>query len=202
MRTRALDLAAARGPQQAEFAQQLLNDPASVRRWIRRLFEDCEQAFFADTWRRVQVQLVADARHKTELLRRKGLDEAVGAVSPALSLNEGGTRIVVDKLTEGRTNAADPAVGAGLTLIPTTFGWPHLMVLHAQGWRPVIHYPVHRPELPSPRPSSCSSSGWRRWPIRCGCACAATSPVPRTPPANSPTRTESRPPRSPAISRY
>lgn len=150
MRTRALDLAAARGPQQAEFAQQLLNDPASVRRWIRRLFEDCEQAFFADTWRRVQVQLVADARHKTELLRRKGLDEAVGAVSPALSLNEGGTRIVVDKLTEGRTNAADPAVGAGLTLIPTTFGWPHLMVLHAQGWRPVIHYPVHRPELPSP----------------------------------------------------
>ncbi|MGP3637852.1 DUF5937 family protein [Streptomyces sp. 24-1644] len=150
MRSRALDLAAARGPQQAEFTQQLLADPASVRRWVRRLFEDCDQAFFADTWRRVQVQLVADARHKTELLRRKGLDEAVRAVSAALSLNEDETRISVDKLTEGRTNAADPAVGPGLTLIPTAFGWPHLMVLHAPGWRPVIHYPVHRPELPSP----------------------------------------------------
>ncbi|MEU8678928.1 DUF5937 family protein [Streptomyces sp. NPDC048560] len=150
MRARALDMAAARGPQQAHFTQQLLADPLAVRGWVRRLFEDCEQAFFADTWRRVRVQLVADARHKTELLRRKGLDEAVRAVSAALSLNDDGTRIGVDKLSEGRTNATDPAVGPGLTLIPTTFGWPHLMVLHAPDWRPVIHYPVHRPDLPSP----------------------------------------------------
>ncbi|MFD8687787.1 DUF5937 family protein [Streptomyces sp. NPDC059651] len=150
MRARALDMAAARGPQQVEFTQRLLADPAPVRRWIRRLFEDCDQAFFADTWQRVRVQLVADARHKTDLLRHKGLTEAVRAVSPALSVDEDGKRISVDKLTEGSTDATDPAVGAGLTLIPTSFGWPHLMVLHAPGWRPVIHYPVHRPELPSP----------------------------------------------------
>ncbi|MFD9427144.1 MULTISPECIES: DUF5937 family protein [unclassified Streptomyces] len=150
MRARALELAAARGPQQVEFTKRLLTDPATVRSWIRRLFEDCDQAFFSDTWRRVRVQLVADARYKTELLRRKGLGEALGAVSAALSLNEDASRISIDKLTEGRTNAADPAVGPGLTLIPSTFGWPHLMVLHAPGWRPVIHYPVHLPELPSP----------------------------------------------------
>ncbi|MEV6079021.1 MULTISPECIES: DUF5937 family protein [unclassified Streptomyces] len=150
MRARALDLAAARGPQQVEFTQRLLADPVTVRSWIRRLFEDCDQAFFSDTWRRVRVQLVADARYKTELLRRKGLGEALGAVSAALSLNEDARRISVDKLSEGRTNAADPAVGPGLTMIPSTFGWPHLMVLHAPGWRPVIHYPVHLPELPSP----------------------------------------------------
>ncbi|MFE6039498.1 DUF5937 family protein [Streptomyces sp. NPDC056452] len=150
MRARALDMAAARGPQQLEFTQQLLAAPGSVRTWVRRLFEDCDQAFFADTWQRVQVQLAADARHKTELLRHKGLDEVFRAVSPALSLNEDANRLIIDKLTVGRTNAADPAVGTGLTLIPTSFGWPHLMVLHAPGWRPVIHYPVHRPELPSP----------------------------------------------------
>lgn len=149
-RARALDMAAARGPQQAEFTQQLLADPASVRRWIRRLFEDCDQAFFADTWRRVRVQLVADARHKTDLLRHKGLGEAMGAVSTAVTLDAAGDRILVDKLTEGSTDATDPAVGPGITFIPTTFGWPHLMVLHAPGWRPTIHYPVHRPELPSP----------------------------------------------------
>ncbi|MBW5248251.1 helix-turn-helix transcriptional regulator [Streptomyces sp. P01-B04] len=150
MRARALDMAAARGPQQVEFTQRLLADPAPVRRWIRRLFEDCDQAFFADTWQRVRVPLVADARHKTDLLRHKGTAEAVRAVSPALSVDEDGARISVDKLTEGSTDATDPAVGAGLTLIPTSLGWPHLMVLHAPGWRPVIHYPVHRPELPSP----------------------------------------------------
>ncbi|MGW1230435.1 DUF5937 family protein [Streptomyces sp. NPDC001478] len=149
-RARALDMAAARGPRQTEFTERLLADPVSVRHWLRRLFEDCDQAFFADTWRRVRVQLVADARHKTDLLRRRGLAEAVGAVSAALSVDEDGKRIRVDKMTAGSTDATDPAVGPGLTLIPTSFGWPHLTVLHAPGWRPVIHYPVHRPELPSP----------------------------------------------------
>ncbi|RPK48993.1 DUF5937 family protein [Streptomyces sp. NBC_01260] len=150
MRARALDMAAARGPQQVEFTQRLLTDPASVRRWTRRLFEDCDQAFFADTWRRTRVQLVADARHKTDLLRHRGLGEAMGAVSTAVSLDAAGDRIRIDKLTEGSTDATDPAVGPGITFIPTSFGWPHLTVLHAPGWRPVIHYPVHRPELPSP----------------------------------------------------
>ncbi|WP_330239852.1 DUF5937 family protein [Streptomyces sp. NBC_00525] len=149
-RARALDMAAARGPRQVEFTQRLLADPAPVRRWLRRLFEDCDRAFFADTWERVRVQLVADARHKTDLLRHKGLAEAIRAVSPALSLGADGGTIDVDKLTEGETDATDPAVGPGLTLIPTAFGRPHLMVLHAPGWRPVIHYPVHRPELPAP----------------------------------------------------
>ncbi|MEU2196364.1 DUF5937 family protein [Streptomyces fimicarius] len=150
MRARALELAAARGPQQVEFTRRLLADPVSVRGWIRRLFEDCDQAFFADTWRRASVQLVADARHKTELLRRKGLAEAVGAVSAAVTLDEDAGRISIDKLSEGRTTAVDPGVGPGLTFVPTSFGWPHLMVLHAPGWRPVIHYPVHLPDLPSP----------------------------------------------------
>lgn len=81
-RARALDMAAARGPRQVEFTQRLLADPAPVRRWLRRLFEDCDRAFFADTWERTRIQLVADARHKTDLLRRKGLAEAIRAVSP------------------------------------------------------------------------------------------------------------------------
>ncbi|MFF4248264.1 DUF5937 family protein [Streptomyces sp. NPDC001822] len=149
-RSRALEMATARGPEQLGFTRQLLADPAPVRTWVRRLFEDCDEAFFADTWRRAQVQLAADARHKTEVLRRKGLGAALGAVSAALSLDEAAGRISADKLSTGRTDATGSAAGTGLTLIPTSFGWPHLMVLHAPGWRPVIHYPVHRPELPSP----------------------------------------------------
>lgn len=145
---RALELAASRGPRQLEFTRRLLADPAGVRAWLRRLFEDCDQAFFADTWRRVQPGLAADARHKTELLRRKGLPEVLHAVSPAVSLDEtgGGRRIVVDKLTDGRTTAA----GTGVTFVPSSFGWPHLWVLHAPGWRPVVHYPVGAPDLAGP----------------------------------------------------
>lgn len=149
-RTRALELATARGPQQMKFTARLLEDPDSVRVWVRRLVEDCDAAFFADTWRRVHGKLAADARHKTQLLRRKGLDHALTAVSPALALEDGGARIRADKLSEGQATAMDPEVGVGLTFVPSHFGWPHLMILHRPGWRPVVHYPVGGPELPAP----------------------------------------------------
>ncbi|MFP8945255.1 DUF5937 family protein [Streptomyces fenghuangensis] len=148
-RRRALERAAARGPGQLDFVRHLLADPPAVRAWIRRLLEDCDRAFFADTWQRVRGQLAADARHKTDLLRHKGLVEALAAASPAIAVEEdgGGRRLVVDKLAQSRTTAVDPAVGPGVTLVPTAFGWPHLVVLHAPGWRPVIEYPVASREL-------------------------------------------------------
>ncbi|WP_314619677.1 DUF5937 family protein [Streptomyces stackebrandtii] len=145
MRRRALDLAAARGPRQAAFVERMLTDPPGTRAWIRRLLEDCDEAFFADTWRRVGVQLAADARHKTELMRRKGLAEAVSAASAAMVLEEDekGSRIVVDKLVQGRTSAE----GTGVTFLPTAFGWPHLFALSAPGWQPVVQYPVPTRDL-------------------------------------------------------
>ncbi|MFJ3906628.1 DUF5937 family protein [Streptomyces sp. NPDC090025] len=144
-RRRALDLAAARGPRQAAFVERMLAEPTATRAWIRRLLEDCDDAFFADTWRRVRIQLAADARHKTELLRHKGLAEALDAASSALWLEEDerGSRIVVDKLAHGRTEAQ----GHGVTLLPTAFGYPHLLALSAPGWHPVIQYPAASHEV-------------------------------------------------------
>ncbi|MET7360594.1 DUF5937 family protein [Streptomyces sp. NPDC005562] len=143
---RALDLAAARGPQQVLFTKRLLTDPPVVRAWFRTLLEDCEEAFFADTWARLHHQLAADARHKTDLLRHKGLTETLKAVSGALSLDESGRTITVDKITEGQTHTAS----GGLVLVPTSLGWPHLMVLHRKGWQASITYPVSTPGLTSP----------------------------------------------------
>lgn len=149
---RALELAANRGPRQLDFTRRLLDDPGGVRAWLRRLFEDCDEAFFADTWRRVGPGLAADAREKIELLRRRGPAEALRAVSPAVGVEEEGARrhIHVDKMAHGRTTAVDPGVGAGVTFVPTSFGWPHLLVLHAPGWRPVVQYPVGTPSVPGP----------------------------------------------------
>ncbi|MFI7243327.1 DUF5937 family protein [Streptomyces qinglanensis] len=152
LRTRAVELAAARGPQQRRFTERLLEDPPAVRAWVRRLFEDCEQAFFADTWNRVRGQLAADARQKAELLRRRGLSATLEAVSAALSTDERGSVIAVDKLVSGRTTAVDPAVGPGVTFVPSVHQWPHLMVLYRHGWRPVVHYPLASRELSGPLP--------------------------------------------------
>ncbi|MFC9294469.1 DUF5937 family protein [Streptomyces sp. NPDC057011] len=145
-RTRALETAAARGPRQLDFSVRLLDDPAAVRVWMRRLLEDCDEAFFAETWKRVEPGQSADARHKTEVLRRKGLPAALKEVSSALSVDEGLTTITADKMVNGSTTATDPRTGSGLVFVPTNFGWPHLLVLHAPGWRPVVHYPLGTPE--------------------------------------------------------
>lgn len=143
---RALELAASRGPRQVRFAERLLADPPRIRAWLRQFVEDCEEAFFADTWSRLRHQLAADARHKTDLLRRKGLAEALTAVSPAVTLDEAETRITIDKLGTGHSATAE----GGLLLVPTSLGWPHLSVLHRYDWQPVLHYPVGSPELASP----------------------------------------------------
>ncbi|MFI0238118.1 DUF5937 family protein [Streptomyces sp. NPDC016845] len=145
-RERALDLAAARGAHQVRFTQRLLDDPPAVRTWFRELLRDCEEAFFADVWARVQHQLAADARHKTELIRRKGLGEALKATSSAVALDRTGRNLVVDKISVGVATVGD----GDLVLIPTSLGWPHLWVLHRAGWQPVITYPVSSPGLTAP----------------------------------------------------
>lgn len=147
-RARVLELAAARGPGQQDFTRRLLTDPPALRAWVRRLLEDCDEAFFADVWQRVHGELAADARHKTELLHRKGLPAAIAEVSPALSLTGDGRHLVVDKMAVGATSALDPATGPGITFVPSRLGWPHLLVLHAEGWRPVVTYPVAAADLP------------------------------------------------------
>ncbi|MEU2714644.1 DUF5937 family protein [Streptomyces sp. NPDC007205] len=147
LRRRSLELAAARGAVQERFTRRLLEDPPAVRAWFRELMLDCEEAFFADVWARVQPQLAADARHKTELLRRKGLAEALSSLSGAVSLDQEAALITVDKLLVGHTATGD----GGLVLVPTSLGWPHVMVLHRYGWQPAITYPASgaRPQTPS-----------------------------------------------------
>lgn len=146
LRRRALELAAARGPQQERFSELLLTDPPRIRGWLRQFLQDCDEAFFAETWSRLRHQLAADARHKTDLLRRRGLAEALAAVSPAVALDEDAAQITVDKLSVGSAATEDGT----LLLVPTSLGWPHLSVLYRHGWQPVLHYPVGSPELAAP----------------------------------------------------
>lgn len=122
-RERALELAATRGPKQLDFTRRLLDDPASVRTWVRRLFEDCNQSFFADTWRRVRPQLAADARHKTELLRRKGLAEALHAVSPRSRWTRTGhVSVPTNSRTGGRPPSTPPSAPDSPSYRPASAG--------------------------------------------------------------------------------
>lgn len=145
---RALEQAQARGPQQAAFAERLMADPPMVRARVRKTLEACGPAFFDETWQRVRPHLATDLRLKADLLARRGLAETLSSVSPALSLDESRHRIVMDKLQDNSTSA----VGDGVTFIPSVFGDPHLVCVHAPGWRPVLQYPVSANALGAPVP--------------------------------------------------
>lgn len=147
----ARERAAARGPRPLDFVDQVLADPVSARAWVRRLLEDCAAGFFAEAWARVVARLAADARHKRDLLERHGLAAMVGAVSSALTVSASGTRIVVDKLQDRTATAG----GRGLTFLPSAFSHPHLLVVYAAGWRPVLNYPL----LASPTEATVSVAG-------------------------------------------
>ncbi len=149
-REHARALARTRGPNQAAFADWLLADPPAVRIWLRQLLQDCAGAFFHDAWQRVLPQLRADARHKADLAERRGLGAALAAMSPAISLDATGQRIVVDKLQDVTTAVAP---GLGVTFSPTAFGRPHVIVVHSPGWHPVIQYPTQDPAA-VPEPTS------------------------------------------------
>ncbi|MFE5599568.1 DUF5937 family protein [Streptomyces coelicoflavus] len=147
-RERALDLAQARGALQEAFAERLLADPAAVRTRVRHTLEQCAEAFFDAAWTGVAVQLATDLRLKNGLLRRQGIGAALASVSGAVTLAPDGNRIVVDKLQDNATTAHD----TGVTFLPSVFGRPHLVVVHAPGWQPVVQYPLAEVSPPEPVP--------------------------------------------------
>ncbi len=145
-RERALDLAQARGAQQEAFAERLLADPAAVRARVRHTLEQCAEAFFDDAWAGVAVQLATDLRVKNDLLKRHGIGPALASVSAAVTLAPDGNCIIVDKVQDKATAAHS----AGVTFIPSVFGRPHLVAVHAPGWQPVVQYPVAEPTPSEP----------------------------------------------------
>ncbi len=137
-RDRALDLAQARGALQEAFAERLLSDPAAVRARVRDTLEQCAEAFFDAAWPGVAGQLAADLRRKTDLLNRQGVEAALASISGAITLSPDGECIIVDKLQDNATTAR----GTGVTFLPSVFGRPHLVAVHAPGWQPVVQYPI------------------------------------------------------------
>lgn len=140
-RRRALHLAQARGARQEAFSERLLADPSAVRERVRHTLEQCADAFFDTAWTSAAAQLATDLRLKNDLLRRQGIGAALASVSGSVTLSPDGDHIVVDKLQDRATAAHTN----GVTFIPSVFGRPHLVVVHAPGWQPVVQYPVAEP---------------------------------------------------------
>jgi hypothetical protein len=72
--------------------------------------------------------------------RALGQAQARGALQEAFA-----ERLLADP-PQVRARVRDTLV----TFIPTVFGSPHLVAVHAPGWHPVVQYPVAAPSAPEP----------------------------------------------------
>jgi DNA-binding transcriptional ArsR family regulator len=134
-RERALASARARGPRQAAWAARVLGDPASERDRVRRVLLDCESAFFGATWERVRPALAEEAERRRIDLGRDGI-RALERISRAIRVDPERGVLTLDKLQDLTADAR-----AGITLIPSVFGGPHLTLVYTAGWQPVLQYP-------------------------------------------------------------
>lgn len=170
-RERALDQAQARGALQEAFAERLLAGPQAVRARVRETLEQCAPAFFDAAWPSVAARITADLQVKADLRDSQGLGPALAAVSGAVTLAPEGGHIVVDKLQDNTTSAD----GAGVTFIPSVFGSPHLMAVHAPGWSRTHRLARRRCSDSPTRSPPCSSS-----PTASGCAASSPATTGRT----------------------
>lgn len=134
----ALERAAARGPRQILFVEEVLANPATARERVRALLVECDRVYFGQEWERLGPQLAAEASGRRDVLATLGISATLPTMSTALSYGNG--RIVVDKLQDASTSGD----GSGVTFLPTSFGDPHILVVYAPGRRPTVQYPVRR----------------------------------------------------------
>lgn len=113
----------------------MLRDPGAERDLIRRVLLDCESAFFGAAWERVRPALGEEAERRRIDLARDGV-RALERISRAIRVDAERGVIALDKLQDLTADAR-----AGLTLIPSVFGGPHLTLVYTAGWRPVLQYP-------------------------------------------------------------
>lgn len=142
-----------------------------MRARVRHTLEQCAEAFFGAAWTGVAVQLATDLRLKNDqndLLKRRGIGAAHASVSGAVTLAPDGGCVIVDKLQDKATAAH----GSGVTFIPSVFGRPHLVVVHAPGWQPVVQYPVAEPSPSEPVSLEAVTLRLRHSHIRYGAAAA------------------------------
>lgn len=138
--------ARSRGPRVVDRVAQLIDDAPSARDRVIGFLRGCEEAFFRDEWTRLRPMLLADAQEKSDLTRMHGTWAALSTLAPGLEADRDRGEVVIDKVHEGTIDAVARAV----QLIPSAFGWPHVMVQDEPDWPASIQYPARRarPEGP------------------------------------------------------
>ena len=146
-RERVRTYARSRGAAVEAAVEDLFADPQGFRFRLRELLEGCWERFFGDEWAQLRPTLVADAQERSDLARTHGVYSMFDALAPGVLPDPDAHRVVIDKVHHGKIDVARD----GLQLVPSVFGWPHVLVRDGPEWPPSLQYPVRGARRPAAR---------------------------------------------------
>lgn len=139
-RARFIDRARRRGRGTEAIGEELLADPEAFRARFVNLLERVAAIALQDVWRRSSVELSRDLAARRDIASTKGAVHALRSLSGSISLGDAANSLLIDKIHHGVVDIARQP----LVVVPTSFGWPHLLVKHERGWPAVLQYPIRK----------------------------------------------------------
>lgn len=137
VRRRVIDRARRRGRGAEAIAEALFADPDSFRSDLLQVFREFAGSGLDKVLEQRSVVLGRDLVARRDLATRKGVTQALQSLSGSIRAIDS-TALAIDKIHHGLVDVERQP----LVVVPTSFGWPHLLVKHERGWPAVLQYPV------------------------------------------------------------
>jgi DNA-binding transcriptional ArsR family regulator len=125
-----------RSTDRSELAARLLDSPSVFRADLLDFLSEYAKACFEPRWRELRARLGAEADRLRLQMRNRGVATALAGLSSTAKLLAGPERVVFDKMHAGMIRLDQrPCM-----IVPSHYGWPHLLIKHEIGWPVVIQY--------------------------------------------------------------
>lgn len=138
VRGRFMERARKRGRGAELIGEELLADPVAFRSQFIEFLRRVAAVALEETWRQSSMALSRDLVARRDIAATKGAGQALRSLSGSISVGESANTVFIDKIHQGLVDITRQP----LIVVPTSFGWPHLLVKHERGWPAVLQYPV------------------------------------------------------------
>ncbi|MEE8602356.1 ArsR/SmtB family transcription factor [Euzebya tangerina] len=147
-RAEVLASADATGPDAALLGRQIFEDPAAVTERLASMLRHYWELAFAEEWSRILPRIERDVTAGARALVTGGVPALISELLPEAAWDPAASAMTVEKTWE---TDSDVGERGGLTIVPTSFGWPRVLIETGRPWPLAIFVPLQdmrRPEVP------------------------------------------------------